>query len=80
MRAELLVFLQGGQAIQDVSLMLRQRTTLALLGDSATSREIARKLGIDPETAKLHVAAILKRLGASNRTGAVAAARRISLS
>lgn len=57
----------------------RQRAVLLRLGDGASNREIGEQLGVNPGTIKLHVAAVLKRLGAPNRTAAVAAARRLRL-
>jgi DNA-binding NarL/FixJ family response regulator len=41
---------------------------LALLGEGKSNREIGGALGISEGTAKLHVAAILRALGAANRT------------
>ena len=75
-RAELSGLLQPSvPAGPVVALTPRQRDVLALLGEGAPNREIGARLGIDPGTAKLHVAAVLARLGAQNRTAAVAAAR-----
>ena len=79
-RAELSGLLQAGAAPPPaVSLTARQRQVLELVAQGATNREIGARLGIDPGTAKLHVAALLKRVGAANRTGAVAVARRQGL-
>ncbi len=75
-RAELSGLLQtGAAATTSVSLTSRQRDVLDLVAQGLSNREIGSRLGIDPGTAKLHVAALLKRLGAPNRTSAVAAAR-----
>jgi DNA-binding NarL/FixJ family response regulator len=49
----------------------RQRDVLALVGEGKSNREIAEALGIAEGTAKLHVSAVLKRLGARNRTEAL---------
>ncbi len=48
----------------------RQRAVLGLLGEARSNREIAVALGITEGTVKLHVAAVLKQLGAANRTEA----------
>ncbi|WP_376989476.1 LuxR C-terminal-related transcriptional regulator [Bosea sp. R86505] len=48
----------------------RQRDVLALLAEARSNREIAAALGITEGTVKLHVAAVLKQLGAANRTQA----------
>jgi DNA-binding NarL/FixJ family response regulator len=54
----------------------RQRSVLALLGEGKSNREIGGALGISEGTAKLHVAAILRALGAANRTEAALLAAR----
>lgn len=41
-----------------------------LLGDGLTNKQIARALGIGPETVKTYVAQLLEQLGAANRTEA----------
>ncbi len=58
----------------------RQKEVLALLGQGKSNKEIARVLNLSEGTVKLHVTAILKALGANNRTGAVVAAQRLGLS
>jgi DNA-binding NarL/FixJ family response regulator len=55
----------------------RQREVLALLGQGKSNAEIAGLLGISTNTAKLHVAAILRRLGLDNRMQAVALGARM---
>lgn len=49
----------------------RERQVLALLADGLSNKQIARRLGISPNGAKRHVAAILTKLGTANRAGAV---------
>lgn len=58
-------------------LAARQREVLALLGQGKSNAEIAALLGISMNTAKLHVAAILRRLGLGNRMQAVALGARM---
>lgn len=48
----------------------RQYDVLALLGQGKSNKEIADTLGISEGTVKVHVGAILKVLGANNRTQA----------
>lgn len=48
----------------------RQMEIHALLRDGLSNRDIAARLGINEGTVKLHVSALLKRLGARNRTEA----------
>lgn len=57
----------------------RQREVLSLLAEGLPNKEIAHRLHLTEGTVKLHVAAILKSLNATNRTQAVAAARRCGL-
>ena len=52
----------------------REREVLALLIQGSTNRQIAEALLITPNTTKKHVDHILQKLGASTRSGAVAAA------
>jgi len=50
----------------------REMEVLGLLRNGITNSDIARILDITHRTAKAHVAAILEKLGASDRAGAVA--------
>ncbi len=52
----------------------RERATLALLARGLQNKEIAHELGVTERTAKFHVGAVLRKLGAGNRTEAVALA------
>lgn len=62
-----------------VSLTQREREVIALLAEGASNKLIARRLDISVHTAKFHVAAILDKLGAVNRTDAIAIAMREGL-
>lgn len=62
-----------------VSLTQREREVIALLAEGASNKLIARRLDISVHTAKFHVAAILEKLGAVNRTDAIAIAMREGL-
>jgi DNA-binding NarL/FixJ family response regulator len=53
----------------------RQLDVMVMLGHGCSNREIASLLEISPETVKSHLAAIYERMGASNRTEAIAVAR-----
>ncbi len=54
----------------------RQDEVLRLLAHGMQNKEIAVALGIGDRTAKFHVETVLRKLGASNRTEAVAIATR----
>ena len=49
----------------------RQRQTLMLLGEGASTEMIAEKLGVARETARNHIRAVLRELGAKTRLEAV---------
>ena len=54
----------------------RQREILQLLADGGSTVAAARELGLSEETVKTHTKNVLARLGAKNRTHAVAIALR----
>ncbi|MHB8576963.1 MAG: response regulator [Dehalococcoidia bacterium] len=54
----------------------RQQEALRLVAQGLQNKEIARALSISERTAKFHVEAVLRKLGATNRTEAVAIATR----
>lgn len=57
----------------------RQWEVLSFLKDGLTNPEIAVKLGVTERTVKAHCQEVFDRLGARNRTAAVAAAMRLGL-
>lgn len=57
----------------------RQKTVLGLMALGLSNKQIARNLGLTEGTVKLHVAAILRGLGAANRTQAVSLGRSMGL-
>ena len=57
----------------------RQRAILALVAAGATSKDIARRLGIALRTVDWHIARSIRRLGARSRSEAVAIAIRRGL-
>jgi DNA-binding NarL/FixJ family response regulator len=67
------------ELLPPVSLTHREREVIALLAEGASNKVIARRLDISVHTAKFHVAAILEKLGAVNRTDAIAIAMREGL-
>ena len=57
----------------------REREVLALVAEGLPNKAIAATLGISDQTVKFHVAAIIGKLGAANRTDAVRLAVRRGL-
>lgn len=57
----------------------RQEDVLRLVGQGRSNKQIARELRVSQNTVKVHVAAILRALGAANRAEAVALARDLDL-
>jgi DNA-binding NarL/FixJ family response regulator len=70
---------ESGEMLPAVSLTQREKEVIALLAEGASNKLIARRLDISVHTAKFHVAAILEKLGAVNRTDAIAIAMREGL-
>jgi DNA-binding NarL/FixJ family response regulator len=65
--------------VPSVALTLREKQVAELLVEGASNKIIARRLGISVHTAKFHVAAVLEKLGARNRSDAVAISLRDGL-
>lgn len=55
-------------------LLPREREVLELLARGLTNAQIAKQLFVSPSTVKLHVAALMRKLGAENRTSLAAQA------
>ncbi len=64
---------------QGIRLTHRQLEVLKLLLQGSPNKIIARELNLSEGTVKVHVAAIFKALGVTNRTEAAVAARRFNL-
>ena len=61
----------AGEVSAAHSLTPRQIEVLSLMAEGQSNKKIARTLDLSEGTVKLHVAAVLKALGADNRTQAV---------
>nr|WP_225440418.1 response regulator transcription factor [Amycolatopsis eburnea] len=61
------------------TLTARERETLGLLGEGATTDEISLRLGVSRNTTRNHVQRVLEKLGARSKLEAVAVARREGL-
>lgn len=72
---------RGQRLLDDLPepLTAREREVLALLAEGLPNKRIADALDISDQTVKFHVAAIIGKLGASNRTDAVRRAVRRGL-
>jgi DNA-binding CsgD family transcriptional regulator len=57
----------------------KELKVLELMADGAPDKEICRSLWVSENTVKTHVRRILRKLGARNRTHAVATAFRLGL-
>jgi DNA-binding NarL/FixJ family response regulator len=62
-----------------ISLTVREREVLHLLGEAASGREIAKELGITLNTERTHVRSVLWKFGVHSREEAVAKAARLGL-
>ena len=75
--SRLLRHVSGGDAApagRAAILTPRERQTLQLLGHGLQNKEIAAQLGVRERTVKFHIAALMRKLGAGNRTEVVARA------
>jgi two-component system, NarL family, nitrate/nitrite response regulator NarL len=73
LRPEGLAPLMGGSGS---GFTTRQREIIVMLGEGKSNKEIAREMKVLEGTVKLHVRAVLRKLGVRNRTEAVLAANR----
>jgi LuxR family maltose regulon positive regulatory protein len=68
---------QGGEIAE--SLTARERGILELIAEGRSNKEIARSLGIAPETVKSHVKNIFDKLSVEKRAQAIARAQSLGL-
>jgi DNA-binding NarL/FixJ family response regulator len=73
------VLAPAADAADALDLTPRQREVMAMLLMGLPNKHICRALGIAEPTVKIHVAAVLRALGASNRTQAVLNASRLGV-
>ncbi|MFL6122092.1 response regulator [Actinophytocola sp.] len=64
---------------RSATLTARERQTLGLLADGASTSQVAERLGVAVNTARNHVQRVLEKLGARSKLEAVAIARREGL-
>jgi DNA-binding NarL/FixJ family response regulator len=70
---------EAAHAVGDETLTPREAEVLVLLAEGLPNKAIASRLGVTEHTAKFHVNAILRKLGAQSRTEAVVLATRRGL-
>ena len=71
--------LTGRVPVRGAALTGRERETLDLLAEGATTEEIGERLGVSRNTTRNHVQRVLEKLGARSKLEAVAVARREGL-
>ncbi|SEF23114.1 DNA-binding response regulator, NarL/FixJ family, contains REC and HTH domains [Amycolatopsis pretoriensis] len=71
--------LTGRAPARGAELTARERETLDLLAEGATTEEIGERLGVSRNTTRNHVQRVLEKLGARSKLEAVAVARREGL-
>lgn len=72
-------FQRNEQALRYLGISSRECEVLELLADGHSNKEIARLLGISPNTVKTHVASVFGKLEATRRTQAISKARALEI-
>lgn len=72
-------FVRNEAAIRSLGLSPRECEILEMLASGASNKELARALGISPNTVKTHVSRVYKKLDVDRRIQAVEEARRLAL-
>ena len=78
-RAPARPFERNTRALASLGISAREAEVLHQMAAGSANKVIARDLGISPNTVKTHVARLLEKLGAANRTEAIAKARELGL-
>ena len=72
-------FRQNLEAIRYLGISARENEVLGLLAEGHSNKQIARLLGISPNTVKTHVASLLAKLDSTRRTQAISKARELEI-
>ena len=72
-------FVRNDAAIRSLGLSPRECEILEMLASGASNKELARALGISPNTVKTHIARVYEKLDVDRRISAVEEARRLAL-
>lgn len=67
------------QALRSLKISARESSVLELLAAGHSNKEIARLLGVAPNTVKSHVASVLAKLEVTRRTQAIQKARQLEI-
>jgi DNA-binding CsgD family transcriptional regulator len=78
-RAARTEFQRNEAAIRSLGLTVRECEILDLLASGESNKELARRLGISPNTVKTHVAHVYDKLGVQRRVQAIEKARMLAL-
>ena len=78
-RARTPEFVRNDAAVASLGLSPRECEILALLASGQSNKELARTLGISPNTVKTHVARVFEKLAVPNRVKAIEKARFLAL-
>lgn len=72
-------FTPNERAQSSLGITGREREVLQLLADGRSNKEIAKRLGLSPNTVKTHVARLFEKLRVARRTEAIQLARELGL-
>lgn len=72
-------FERNHAAIRSLGLTARECEILALLASGRSNKEMARALGISPNTVKTHIARVFEKLAVQKRVQAIEKARSLAL-
>jgi DNA-binding CsgD family transcriptional regulator len=66
-------------AVASLGLTPREVEVLKLLAAGQANKEIARAMGVSPNTVKTHLARLYEKLGVTSRTAAISSARKLHI-
>ena len=72
-------FARNDEAIASIGVPDREYEALKLLAEGCANKEIARRMGVSPNTVKTHIARLFEKLEVRRRTQAVQRARELHL-
>jgi DNA-binding NarL/FixJ family response regulator len=72
-------FEQNTAALRSLKITKRETSVLTLLAQGQSNKEIARSMGISPNTVKTHMAHLYEKLDVSKRVNAVQKAKALQL-